>query len=101
LTSAVPGRSLRALFLAPRGRDSSVAASLIEQADVACLACRDLPGVIEALNDDIAFVLITEEAIRVADLKPLSLWVVGQPPLSPPPFLLVSTPPGPTCLSCW
>jgi signal transduction histidine kinase len=90
LTSAVPARSLRALVLAPRGRDSAVAASLIEQADVACLACRDLPGLIEVLDDDVAFVLITEEAIRVADLKPLSLWLAGQPAWSDLPFVLVT-----------
>ena len=90
MTSAIPTRSLRALVLAPRGRDSAVAASLIEQADVACLACRDLPGLIEVLDDDVAFVLITEEAIRVADLKPLSLWLAGQPAWSDLPFVLVT-----------
>ena len=90
MTSAIPTRSLRALVLAPRGRDSAVAASLIEQADVACLACRDLPGLIEVLDDDVAFVLMTEEAIRVADLKPLSLWLAGQPAWSDLPFVLVT-----------
>ncbi|MGZ5901930.1 MAG: ATP-binding protein [Reyranella sp.] len=90
MTSAVPARPLRALVLAPRGRDSAVAASLIEQADVACLACRDLSGLIEVLDDDVAFVLITEEAIRAADLKPLSLWLAGQPAWSDLPFVLVT-----------
>ena len=90
MTSANPTRSLRALVLAPRGRDSAVAASLIGQADVACLACRDLPGLIEILDDDVAFVLMTEEAIRVADLKPLSLWLAGQPAWSDLPFVLVT-----------
>jgi signal transduction histidine kinase len=76
--------------LAPRGRDAAVATSLIEQAGVACLACRDLAGLIETLDDDAAFVLMTEEAIRIADLKPLSLWLAGQPAWSDLPFVLVT-----------
>ena len=85
-----PGRPLRALVLAPRGRDSAVAASLIEQAGVACRTCRDLAELVEALDDDVAFVLMTEEAIRGADLKPLSLWLAGQPAWSDLPFVLVT-----------
>ena len=90
MTPAVPARPLRALVLAPRGRDSAVAASLIEQAGVACLACRDLAGLIEILDDDAAFVLMTEEAIRSTDLKPLSSWLAAQPAWSDLPFVLVT-----------
>ncbi len=90
MTSATQTQPLRSLVLAPRGRDAAVAASLIEQAGVACLTCRDLAGLIETLDDDTAFVLMTEEAIRVADLKPLSLWLAGQPAWSDLPFVLVT-----------
>ena len=38
--------SLRALILAPRGRDAAVAASLLEQAGVGSDACRDLPELV-------------------------------------------------------
>ena len=57
---------------------------------MACLACRDLVALIEALDDDTAFVLMTEEAIRVADLKPLSHWLVTHPAWSDLPFVLVT-----------
>ena len=33
---------------------------------------------------------MTEEAIRAADLKPLSLWLAGQPAWSDLPFVLVT-----------
>jgi hypothetical protein len=81
---------LRALILAPRGRDAAVAQSLIELAGVRSEPRRDLRELVEALGDDVAFVLMTEEAIRSADLKPLSLWLAGQPAWSDLPFVLVT-----------
>lgn len=85
-----PGRHLFALILAPRGRDAAVAVSLIEQAGIACRACRTLAELRDALGDDTAFVLMTEEAIRTADLKPLSQWLASQPAWSDLPFVLVT-----------
>jgi signal transduction histidine kinase len=86
---------LHALVLAPRGRDSAVAASLIEQVGVPSRVCRDLAELVEALDDDAAFVLMTEEAIRNVDLKPLALWLAGQPAWSDLPFILVTDHGGP------
>ncbi len=90
MTSASPERQLRALILAPRGRDAAVAQSLIELAGVRSAPCHDLPELVETLDDDVAFILMTEEAIRTADLKPLSLWLAGQPAWSDLPFVLVT-----------
>ncbi len=90
MTSELTERPLKALVLAPRGRDASVACSLIEQTGVACVACPTLSAMVDTLDDDVAFLLITEEAIRSADLKPLSVWLANQPPWSDPPFLLVT-----------
>ena len=90
MTSASPERQLRALILAPRGRDAAVAQSLIELAGVGSAPCHDLPELVETLDDDVAFILMTEEAIRTADLKPLSLWLAGQPAWSDLPFVLVT-----------
>jgi PAS domain S-box-containing protein len=83
-------RELRALVLAPRGRDGAVACSLIQQTGVACVACSDLDAVVQRLDDDVAFLLMTEEAIRGADLSPLATWLSSQPPWSDLPFLLVT-----------
>ncbi len=90
MTSEQVERPLKALVLAPRGRDASVACTLIEQTGVTCVACPALGAVVDILDDDVAFVLITEEAIRGVDLKPLSAWLANQPPWSDLPFLLVT-----------
>jgi signal transduction histidine kinase/CheY-like chemotaxis protein len=92
---AGPTPMLHALVLAPRGRDAAVAASLIDQAGVPSRVCRDLAELIEALDDDTAFVLMTEEAIRNVDLKPLAQWLAGQPAWSDLPFVLVTDHGGP------
>ena len=85
-----PSRELRALVLAPRGRDAAVACSLIQQTGVACVVCSDLKAVVRCLDDDVAFLLMTEEAIHGADLHPLATWLSNQPPWSDLPFLLVT-----------
>ena len=81
---------LRALVLAPRGRDAAVACSLIAQTDVSCAAYPTLASLVDALDDDVAFFLVTEEAIHAADLKPLALWFAAQPAWSDLPVLLVT-----------
>jgi signal transduction histidine kinase len=90
VSAAASGRPLRALVLAPRGRDGAVATSLIEQAGVAAGICPDLAGLVATLDDDTAFVLMTEDAIRNADLKPLATWLANQPAWSDLPFVLVT-----------
>ncbi len=90
MSEAFPLSQLRALILAPSGRNASVAAGLVRQADIDAQMCGDLPGLVGALGDDVAFVLITEEAIRNADLKPLALWIGDQPAWSDLPFILVT-----------
>ncbi len=90
MTGGVSTRPLCALVLAPRGRDAAVASSLIEQAGIACRACRDITELVGALNDDTAFALITEEAIRNVDLKALMAWLAGQPAWSDLPFVLLT-----------
>jgi hypothetical protein len=77
---------LRAVVLSPHGRDAAVAQLLITQTGIGCLVCRDLPELVAALDGDAAFALLTEEAVRNADLKQLA-------PGSP------SNLPGPTCRS--
>ena len=82
------GDRLRALILAPRGRDAAARAVAAEQAGVDSDVCRDLPALLAAIGRRRGFVLLTEEAIRDADLAPLvARWRRSRP--------------GPTCRSCW
>ena len=90
MSETLPSSRLRVLILAPNGRDATVASGLVRQADVDPQICADLPGLVAALGDDVAFVLLTEEAIRSADLKPLAQWIGDQPAWSDLPFVLVT-----------
>jgi len=81
---------LSALILAPRGRDSTLARSLLAQADIPGNICLDLVELVAALNDAVAFVLLTEDAIRNADLKPLVAYIGRQPAWSDLPFVLIT-----------
>jgi signal transduction histidine kinase/CheY-like chemotaxis protein len=85
-----PASGLRALILAPRGRDSALAQSLLRQAGIESDVCRDLPHLVAAIDDDIGFVLLTEDAIRSADLKPLATRLAEQPAWSDLPLVLVT-----------
>ena len=85
-----PANGLRALILAPRGRDSVLAQSLLRQAGIASDVCRDLPHLVASIDDDVGFVLLTEDAIRSADLKPFMARLAVQPAWSDLPLVLVT-----------
>ena len=77
-------------MLAPRGRDAAIAVSLIGRPDVACEVCASLRDLVPALGPDVDFVLMTEDAVRSADLRPLVEWIGDQPAWSDLPFILVT-----------
>ena len=87
MSQASPGSRLRALILAPRGRDAALAQSLLSQAGIDSDVCGDLPALIAAINDNVGFVLLTEDAVRNADLRPLVEWIAAQPAWSDLPFV--------------
>jgi signal transduction histidine kinase len=95
VTGSSPGDGLRALILAPRGRDSSLAGSLLMHVGVESDVCRDLPQLVGAIDEGVAFVLLTEDAIRTADLRPLVARLAEQPAWSDLPFVLVTDHGGP------
>ncbi|HEY4167101.1 MAG TPA: ATP-binding protein [Reyranella sp.] len=85
-----PGHGLRVLILAPRGRDSTLAQALLQQVGLESDSVRDLPHLVAAIDDDVGFVLLTEDAIRTTDLKPLVARLADQPAWSDLPFVLVT-----------
>jgi signal transduction histidine kinase/CheY-like chemotaxis protein len=87
---SAPGGNLRALVLAPRGRDSGLAQALLRGADVDSAVCPDLQHLVAEIDDEVGFVLLTEEAVRTADLKPLMARLAEQPAWSDLPFVLVT-----------
>jgi signal transduction histidine kinase/CheY-like chemotaxis protein len=90
VTEGPPGSGLRALILAPRGRDSALAQSLLGQAGIDSVICPDMAGLIAGIDDDVGFVLLTEDAIRSADLRPLVARIAAQPAWSDLPLVLVT-----------
>jgi signal transduction histidine kinase len=86
----IPNFSERAVILAPRGRDDQVAAAILAEAGIASVICRALPVLVDELATGAGFALITEEALKTADLNPLSAWLHGQPEWSDFPFVLLT-----------
>ncbi len=77
-------------MLAPQGRDAAIAMGLLTDAGVRSLKLDTLAALHQALGEVAGAVLLTEEAVRTADLAPLSRWLADQPPWSDMPFILLT-----------
>jgi signal transduction histidine kinase/ActR/RegA family two-component response regulator len=86
----IPHLSERALILAPQGRDAEVAAAMLGEAGLYSLRCYSIAHLVEELEAGAGYGLITEEALRTADLHPLSAWIEAQPEWSDFPFILLT-----------
>ena len=82
--------SERALILAPLGRDSAVAASMLAEAKIEAQPCADLPCLIAELQNGAGFAVVTEEALQGADLRSLSAFIERQPEWSDFQFILLT-----------
>ncbi len=78
------------LVLAPHGRDARLAQALLADADLTAVIVRDLYELVDALGETAGAVLITEEAVRTADLADLDRWIAGQPAWSDMPFIVLT-----------
>ena len=83
--------SERALVLAPRGRDASIAVAILRETGLTAETCPSLPDLIVQLNAGAAFVVVAEEALATADLAPLASWLADQEEWSDLPFVLLTT----------
>lgn len=79
-----------ALILAPLGRDAPVAAALLREAGTGTIVCNDVAQFSQALHDEICCAVVTEEALRDADLTDLAAWVAAQPKWSDFPFIVLT-----------
>lgn len=89
-SKTIPSRDAIALVHAPLGRDAQIAASLLAEAAIQSKIVEDLAAFVLALDDDTAFAVVTEEALRSADLRPLSEWLKAQPSWSDLPFIVLT-----------
>ena len=79
-----------ALILAPHGRDAAVAATLLQQSGIESIVCMDLTRFSAALADQIGCAVMTEEALRDANLAAVTAWVAMQPTWSDFPFIVLT-----------
>lgn len=79
-----------ALVLAPRGRDATICAALLADAGIPSRECSGAVAFARALNDDTSLAIVTEEALRFADLRPIGSWVHAQPTWSDLPFIVLT-----------
>ena len=86
----IPHVSERGLILAPLGRDAQVAASMLTEAKMRSVVSPSLVELVEGLRDGAGFAVVTEEALRTADLHPLANWIGAQPEWSDFPFIILT-----------
>ena len=80
----------RALILAPAGRDAAVAVALLQEAGLHAASCQNVAFLADAIQEGCGLVIVTEEALRSADPRPLVAAIEAQPPWSDIPFLLLA-----------
>jgi signal transduction histidine kinase/ActR/RegA family two-component response regulator len=82
--------SERALILAPHGRDAKVAVGILREDGFTAEICNDLQKLTEEIIDGAGLAVLTDDAIRHADIRGLAAWVQSQPPWSDFPFILLT-----------
>nr|WP_210301829.1 HWE histidine kinase domain-containing protein [Methylobacterium brachythecii] len=78
------------MILAPLGRDAVLAANLLGEAGLRSVICEDLSALLRGLEEIAGMVLVTEEAVRTADLAEISRWIASQPAWSDLPFVVLT-----------
>ena len=90
MTRPADSHSERILILAPHGRDADLARALLADADLLPVVVADLGALLRGLGETAGVALLAEEAVRTADLAPLSRWIGEQPAWSDMPFILLT-----------
>ena len=83
-------RDTRALVLAPGGRDGTLILQLLAETGLHGEAVADVPALVAAMQEDCGLVIVLEESLRQADLRPLQASLAAQPPWSDLPFLVLT-----------
>lgn len=86
----IPERDVFGLIHAPLGRDAQIAAALLEEAGLPARIAPTLDALVAGLNENVAFAVMTEEALRSVDLRPFVSWIETQPSWSDLPFIILT-----------
>ncbi|MBV9558341.1 MAG: PAS domain-containing protein, partial [Pseudolabrys sp.] len=82
--------SERALIFAPRGRDAAIAAAMLAEAGIHSTIARNIESLVTQLRAGAGFAVVTEEALRGADLHGLAGFIEAQDEWSDFPFILLT-----------
>ena len=86
----IPDTAARALIFAPQGRDAVVADTLLERAGIRSVICANLLEFERLLDENACFALVTEEALRFADLRGIEARIATQPAWSDLPIIILT-----------
>ena len=90
MTNARSEDSTRTLILAPLGRDATVARDVLQEAQLQADVCRNASELLEQIRRGAGLAIVTEEATRDFDVRPLNSWVTSQPAWSDFPFIVLT-----------
>ena len=88
--AAIPERDIFGLIHTPIGRDAPIAAALLHEAGLRANIVPTLDALVADLNENVAFAVMTEEALRSVDLRPLVSWIETQPSWSDLPIIILT-----------
>jgi PAS domain S-box-containing protein len=84
------GQSLRALVLAPTGRDAALSVLLLKEAGFAADICADLGNLCDEMQQGVGLLIIADEAVQTPDLRGLIGLLDAQPSWSDLPIILLT-----------
>ena len=82
--------SLRALVLAPHGRDAPLSVMLLKEAGFAAQICSHFGQMVEELQNGAGLAIIADEALHNSELRRLVAILEAQPPWSDLPIILLT-----------
>ena len=85
-----PDQAERTLILAPRGRDATLAQSILQEADLHAEICGSFHELVEGITRGCELAIVTEEVFRGVDVRDLADWVGRQPAWSDFPFIVLT-----------
>ncbi len=82
--------SVRALVLAPVGRDARLAVNLLQEVGVVGDICKDVADLAMEMHKGAALAIVAEEALRGTDVRPLTHFMQNQAAWSDFPVILLT-----------
>nr|WP_235913702.1 hybrid sensor histidine kinase/response regulator [Pseudoroseomonas coralli] len=78
------------MIYTPHGRDAMIAEALLREVGATCRTCSDLASFEAGLNETACFAVVTQEALKGADLSGIAARLAAQPTWSDLPFIVLT-----------